>query len=105
MDLGKKFFRTCNQDWSCRHELYESLVNQLLADFSPEQLYQFTLQFIIHDSTMLLHPQQLTVFSDTVIFTKFMYVKWHLILISIYLTANVVEYLFSNLITSDFFFM
>lgn len=31
-----------------------------------------------------------------------MYIKWHLILISIYVTANVVEYLFSDLITSDF---
>lgn len=39
------------------------------------------------------------VFSDFIIFTKFVYVKWHLILISISLTANVVEYLFNGLIT------
>ena len=36
-----------------------------VAGCPPEQLYQFTLQVIIHESTTSLHPHQHIVFSDS----------------------------------------
>lgn len=96
---GRDFFRICNQDWGCGYELYESLVYQLLADDSPEQLDQFPLPLVIQESAMSPHPHQHAGFSDFVLFTKPMYVKWNPILIYISLTANVVKHLFNDLVT------
>lgn len=45
------------------------------------------------------HPHQHAGFSDFVLFTKLMYIKWNPILIYISLTANVVKHLFNDLVT------
>lgn len=99
MNLSRNFFRIYNQDWGCRYELYESLVYELMADSSPKQLCQFPLLLVIRESTMSLHPHQHIVSFDFVIFTKLMYVKRHFILAYISLTANMIEHLFSDLVT------
>ena len=49
-----------------------------VADCPLEQLYQFTLQVIIHESTTSLHPHQHTVFSDSVILWELIRLSWWL---------------------------